>query len=195
MATGITVFSEPTQGISRRLEVFGRENDAAQAERSRKMLNFDRETANLIHLLLRMSRRTQVLEIGTSNGYSTIWLAATVSQTGGKPIISIERDADKLAEARKNLTEAGLADRVQLVHGDASAAVAILPGPFDCVFFDADRVSAPDQLRRLYPKLTADALLLADNALSHQSEIQGYREFTTMTVPVGKGLHVAWRPF
>lgn len=195
-----TLFGQTVDGILRRLEAFGRDNDAATADRGRKMLNLERETAELVRLTLLMSRRARVLEIGTSNGYSAIWLAATLRETGGEPLVSVERDADKLAAARDNLAAAGLADRVRLIQGDATAAVTALPGPFDCVFFDADRVSAPEQLRALLPKLTPDALLLADNALSHPEEIKGYidavaalPEFTAMIVPVGKGLHVAWR--
>jgi predicted O-methyltransferase YrrM len=78
--------------------------------------------------------------------------------------------------------------------------VKTLPGPFDCVFFDADRISAPEQLRLLLPKLENDALLLADNILSHPEEVAGYlkefdhrSEFVTTTATVGKGLHIAYR--
>ena len=75
-----------------------------------------------------------------------------------------------------------------------------MPGPFDCVFFDADRWSAPGQLQLLLPKLADNVLLLADNVLSHPDEVAGYRQmveqlpgFVWTVVPVGKGLHVAWR--
>jgi predicted O-methyltransferase YrrM len=86
------------------------------------------------------------------------------------------------------------------MEGNATEVVAGLRGPFDCVFFDADRVSAPSQLRLLLPKLRDDVLLLADNALSHPDEISAYKTFVeqlpgficTLT-PVGKGLHIAWR--
>jgi predicted O-methyltransferase YrrM len=76
----------------------------------------------------------------------------------------------------------------------------MLEGPFDCVFFDADRISAPQQLRLLLPKLERDVLLLTDNVLSHPGEVAGYLkefedlpEFLTTTVTVGKGLHIAYR--
>jgi predicted O-methyltransferase YrrM len=72
--------------------------------------------------------------------------------------------------------------------------------PFDCVFFDADRVSAPAQLEILLPKLAPDALLLADNVLSHPQEVAEYRKmveclpgFIWTVIAVGKGLHIAWR--
>lgn len=196
----MAILDERVGAVLAHLEQSGRENDARETDRARKRLNLERGTAELLHLLVRTSRRRRILEIGTSNGYSTIWLAAALRLTGGLPLVSIERDAAKLGQARENLARAGLADRVELIEGDATAVTAELPGPFDCVFFDADRVSAPAQLRLLLPKLAADVLLLADNALSHPEEIAGYvaafqelPEFSTMIVPVGKGLHIAYR--
>lgn len=187
--------------VLRDLERFGHANDAREAERSRKMLNLERDTAELLHMLVRTGRRRRVLEIGTSNGISTIWLAAALTAGGGaEPLVSIERDPGKSAQARANLERAGLADGVRLLVGDATETVGALPGPFDCVFFDADRWSAPDQLALLLPKLERDCLLLADNALSHPQEIAGYIAavdalpgFASTTFAVGKGLHVAWR--
>jgi len=94
----------------------------------------------------------------------------------------------------------GLREVVDLRRGDATGLVASLAGPFDCVFFDADRYSAPAQLHALLPKLTPDVLLLADNALSHPDEIAGYLralealpDFERVVVPAGKGLSVAYR--
>ena len=177
----------------------GQQNDAQEQERSKKMLNLEPETAQFLNILIRSSRRTRLLEIGTSNGYSTIWLAWAVSLTGGQ-VISIDRDADKQAQADANLRQAGLREVVDLRCGNATEIVAGLPGPFDCVFFDADRYSAPAQLSLLMPKLTPDVLLLADNVLSHPTEIAAYLravetlpEFDRVIVPLGKGLSVAYR--
>ncbi len=181
------------------LEEQGRLNDEREQERSKKMLNLEPETARLVSILLRSSQRTRLLEIGTSNGYSTIWLAWAMRVTGGH-VTSIDRSAEKHRLADENLRRAGLRELVELRQGDATSIVADLPGPFDCAFFDADRLSAPAQLSLLLPKLTPDALLLADNALSHPEEIAGYlaavtarSEFDHMVIPVGKGLSVAYR--
>jgi predicted O-methyltransferase YrrM len=189
-----------TAALVSQLERFAADNDARATERSQKLLNLERPTAELVWLLITSGKRRRVLEIGTSNGYSAIWLANALQATGGEPLVSIERDAAKAAQARENLAAASLDARVQVLEGDASALCAALPGPFDCVFFDADRVSAPAQLAALLPRLAGDALLLADNALSHPGEIAGYIEaveasgqFDTFAVPVGKGLHVAQR--
>ncbi|MGS0895011.1 O-methyltransferase [Burkholderia stagnalis] len=184
-----------------RLATFGRENDDLHmADRGRKMLNLETPTAELLYLLVTGARRRRVLEIGTSNGYSAIWLAHALRETGGQPLITVEYSPDKAAQARDNLRAASLQDWAQVVEGDATQVCAAVTGPFDCVFFDADRVSAPAQLAHLLPKLADDALLVADNALSHPAEIAGYlaavdalRQFDTTLVPVGKGLHVARR--
>ncbi|WP_017235530.1 O-methyltransferase [Pandoraea sp. B-6] len=189
-----------SSGILSELESLGIENDLRMAERSQKMLNLERPTAELLHMLVTGARRRQILEIGTSNGYSAIWLASALRETGGRPLLTIEHSPHKAAQAKTNLRASGLQDWVQVIEGDATSVCAALAGPFDCVFFDADRVSASKQLKHLLPKLTDDALLLADNALSHPDEIAGYmdsvealQEFDTVTVPVGKGLHIARR--
>jgi predicted O-methyltransferase YrrM len=179
------------------LEVFGRTNDDAQADRANRMLNLEPDTAHLISLLIRLSGRRQVLEIGTSNGYSTIWLAWAVGVLGH--VTSLDRSAEKHTLAEQNIKRSGLQDRVELITGDATAIVEKLTGPFDTVFFDADRTSAPAQLQILLPKLAPGTLLLADNVLSHPEEIAGYLDalaaiphLDTMVISVGKGLSIAY---
>lgn len=177
----------------------GQANDAKHSAYQQRMMNLEPETAQLLSLLVRSSKRKRILEIGTSNGYSTTWLAWSAQQTGGH-VTSLDREAHKHVLAEANLRRAGLHDLVELCCGDATEIVARLPGPFDCVFFDADRFSAPAQLALLLPKLASDALLLADNALSHPTEIAGYLaalqalpDVEQMIIPVGKGLSVAYR--
>ena len=181
------------------LEEEGRRNDEQEQERRKKMLNLEPDTARLLSIFVRSGRRTRLLEIGTSNGYSTIWLAWAARVVGGS-VITIDRDEHKQVLADTNLRRAGLRDVVKFMHGDATQIVANMAGPFDFVFFDADRLSAPDQLALLIPKLTPDVLVLADNVLSHPHEIAGYLaaiealpEFEHMIIPVGKGLSIAYR--
>ncbi len=184
-----------------RLAEFERDNDAGQQDRARKMLNLERETAEFLHLLVRATNRKQVLEIGTSNGVSAIWIASALQGSAdAQPLVTIERDSGKQAQAAENIRLAGLREHVRLRLGDATEVAGSLLGPFDCVFFDADRVSAPGQLAILLPKLAPDCLLLADNALSHPGELAGYRAmieqlpgFNSLLVPIGKGLHLAHR--
>ncbi len=181
------------------LEAWGLDNDARETERARKMLNLEPDTALLISILIRSSQRTRLLEIGTSNGYSTIWLAWAARSTGGQ-VLSVERNPDKLQMADANLRRVGLRERVDLRQGDAQEVVAGLPGPFDCMFLDADRSIYPALLESLLPKLTAGALVLADNVHSHPDEIACYLEaisarpeFDQVVVGVGKGLSIAYK--
>ena len=165
------------------------------------MLNLERPTAELIQILLLSGGRKRVLEIGTSNGFSAIVIGATLQSIhGAVPLTTIERDAIKVAVARRNIEHAKLSFIVQVIQGSATEVVDELAGPFDCVFFDADRVSAPEQLQILLPKLEPDVLLLTDNVLSHPQEVEAYITaieqlpgFVSVIVPVGKGLHIACR--
>jgi len=187
------------RNLLRELEAFGQDNDAREQDRSKKMLNLEPDTAQFISILIRSSGCKHILEIGTSNGYSTIWLAWAAQATGGH-VMSIDRDANKQALADTNLRRARLRERVDLLAGDATEIVGRLVGPFDMVFFDADRLSAPTQLALLVPKLTPGALVLADNVTSHPDQIAGYLaaitalpDFDHIVVPIGKGLSLAYK--
>lgn len=181
------------------MEKHGRENDARVSERPRMMLNLDPATAQLLSILVRASGVTRAIEVGTSNAYSTIWLAWSLAPAGGR-IVSIDRNPDKHTLARENLRRAELLDRVELLTGDAAEIVHQLSGPFDLVFLDADRRKFPEIIQILLPKLADKALVIADNVLSHPEEIAEYLklisslvDFQHATVPVGKGLSIAYR--
>jgi predicted O-methyltransferase YrrM len=187
-----------TRKFLRQLEEHGRMHDARESDHSRKLLNLEPDTAEIVSILARSSGAKRVLEIGTSNGYSTIWLAASVGPEGGH-VTSIERSPEKQRMARDNLLNVGLLGYVNLRLGDATKVIETLSGPFDFVFFDADRTSAPGQLTLLLSRLAPRALILADNVLSHPDQIAGYlamikglKQFQHALIPVGKGLSVAF---
>jgi len=168
-------------------------------ERPRKMLNLEPASAQLLSILVRASGVTRAIEIGTSNAYSTIWLAWSLQPAGGR-ILSIDRNPDKHVLARENLRRADLLDRVELRTGDAAEIARQLAGPFDLLFLDADRRSFPEQFQILLPKLAQKVLVVADNVLSHPEEIADYlklisslADFQHTIVPVGKGLSIAFR--
>jgi predicted O-methyltransferase YrrM len=190
---------ERLRELLREIEKNGLENDARASDRARMMLNLEPASAQLLSILVRASGVTRALEIGTSNAYSTIWLAWSLAPAGGR-IISIDRNPDKHALARENLRRADLLDRVELRTGDAAEIVRQLSGPFDLVFLDADRWKFPEQLQILLPKLASKVLVIADNVHSHPEEIADYlklisslADFQHTTVPVGKGLSIAYR--
>jgi predicted O-methyltransferase YrrM len=194
-----TVMDQRLRDLLEEIATRGRENDAHATERARMMLNLEPASAQLLSILVRASGVTRAVEIGTSNAYSTIWLAWSLAPAGGR-IISIDRNPDKHALARENLRRADFLDRVELRTGDAAEIVRQLTGPFDLVFLDADRRKFPEQIQILLPKLSAKALVVADNVLSHPEEIAEYlklissfEDFQHTIVPVGKGLSIAYR--
>jgi len=181
------------------IETRGQENDARTTDHGRKMLNLEPASAQLLSILVRASGVTRALEFGTSNAYSTIWLAWSLAPAGGR-IISIDRNPEKHVLARENLRRANLLDRVELRTGDAVEIFRQLAGPFDLVFLDSDRRKFPELMEIVLPKLAAKVLVIADNVLSHPEEIAEYlklisslADFQHTTVPVGKGLSIAYR--
>jgi predicted O-methyltransferase YrrM len=181
------------------IETRGQENDARTTDHGRKMLNLEPASAQLLSILVRASGVTRALEFGTSNAYSTIWLAWSLAPAGGR-IISIDRNPEKHVLARENLRRANLLDRVELRTGDAVEIFRQLAGPFDLVFLDSDRRKFPELMGIVLPKLAAKVLVIADNVLSHPEEIAEYlklisslADFQHTTVPVGKGLSIAYR--
>src|SRR5262249_37231178 len=172
---------------------FGQDNDARETARPRRMLNITPDTGRLLWILIVATGVTRILEVGTSNAVSTIWLADAARVTGGR-VVTIEANQDKVGMARSNLATAGLADAVEIVEGAASDTLRRLAGPFDLVFLDADRPSYLTYLELVVPKLRPGGLLVADNVTSHATELTDYLarvkshpELFTVTVPIGNG--------
>jgi predicted O-methyltransferase YrrM len=103
-----------------------------------------------------------VLEVGTAIGYSTLHMAEQVER--GR-VVTLERDPDRAAQARDFLSRAGVADRVELVEGDARETIAALDGPFDLLFVDGTKVEYREYVELAEPKLSERALLVIDNLL------------------------------
>jgi predicted O-methyltransferase YrrM len=173
----------------------GRDHDARHADRLARWRNVEPETAEMLGVLVRAKHARRVLEIGTSNGYSTIWLGDAVETTGGS-LVTLEIEPARTALARENVARAGLADVVELRTEDAGVALRALPdGAFDVVFLDAERDAYvaywPDLVRTLRPA----GLLAVDNAISHESELVDFRavvrqdeRVTDALVPIGAGV-------
>ncbi len=182
------------------LERFGHENDDVKTERGERMLNITRDTGEFLRFLVRATRARRVLEIGTSNGYSTLWLAEAVGATGGA-VDTLEKSPLKLELARANFERSGLSERIRQHAGDAGAFFPRREdGAFDFIFLDSHRpeyLAWWPELRRL---LAPGGVLVVDNATSHPHEMADFvaavkadAAFTTALVPVGKGEFVAYR--
>lgn len=135
-----------------------------------------RRDAEYLCLMVKATRATRVLEVGTSQGYSAIWMGLGLEETGGR-LTTIEIDTGRHALAQRNVREAGLAGRIALVRGDAHGEIGGLKGPFDFVFLDADKDGMMDYFRKLYPaKLSPGAILAVHNALSQARDLQEYTD-------------------
>ena len=178
---------------------FGEDNDALETARPRRMLNVTRDTGRLLWILVGATRAARILEVGTSNGFSTIWLADAARAIGGR-VTTLEVNPDKIALARANLASAGLERVVDIVEGPAAESLARLTGPFDLVFLDADRPSYLTYLELVVPRLRPGGLLVADNVTSHASEladflagVKSHPQLFSVTVPIGNGEEIALR--
>jgi len=132
------------------------------------------EGGRLLYTLIRASRPATVVEFGTSFGISTIHLAAAVRDNGTGRVVSTELNAAKVARARANLAEAGLADVVTILAGDARETLADLPGPVGFVLLDGWKNLYLPVLRLLEPRLTPGALVIADDTISLAAEMGDY---------------------
>ena len=179
------------------LAKFGQDNDSRETARPKRMLNITSDTGRLLWILVQAMRATRILEVGTSNAFSTIWLADAARATGGR-VTTLELNPDKIALARANLATAKLAGLVDIIEGRAADTLAAIPGPFDFIFLDADRPNYLTYLELVVPKLRAGGMLIADNVTSHAHELQDYLHrvkshprLFTVTVPLGNGEEVA----
>lgn len=181
-------------------EVFaaGREYDARQSNRLNRLRNVEPDTAELLGVLVRATRAQRVLEIGTSNGHSTLWLADAVESTGGR-VQTLDIDPRRTEQALFNLRRAGLAELVQGRTIGAAQALAEYPADaWDLVFLDAERPEYAGYWTNLRRALAPDGTLLIDNAVSHAAELTELNRLldndpglTAALVPTGAGLIVA----
>jgi predicted O-methyltransferase YrrM len=191
------VLDDRVRAVLARLE----EEDAAEraaglpaAERSRAV---EPTTGRLLFSLVAPQTDCEVLEIGGSRGYSTVWLAAGVRNLGGR-VLSVEHDPRKIDAWRKNITEAGLADWADLVEGDAKEAVPAIDDVFDMVFLDAEKDDYEQLFGLARTKLERGAVVVADNVLSHVETLGAYSQarqsdptLVSVTVPLDRGLEIS----
>jgi len=140
--------------------------------------NITPEDGRLLRVLTEAIGAKHVVEIGTSHGYSAIWLCLALQSTGGK-LITHEIDPDRVLLARKNFKQAGVDHIVTLIEGDAHKTVAKLKGPIDILFLDADKAGNIDYLNKLLPLVRPGGLILAHNTTDLESLMQDYLEAVT----------------
>jgi predicted O-methyltransferase YrrM len=154
-------------------------------------------TGQFLFALVAPQNACEVLEIGGSRGYSTIWLAAGARILGGR-IVSLEHDPAKCEAWRRNIEEAGLSEWAELVEGDAKENLPAIEDVFDVVFIDAEKEDYEQYFRLARPKLEPGALVVADNVLSHEETLGAYSRsrqadpgLVSVTVPLDRGLELS----
>ena len=171
-----------------------RERGLPSSERSRAVA---RTTGQFLFSLVAPQWDCEVLEIGASRGYSSLWLAAGVRYLGGH-LTSLEHDPRKIEAWRANIAEAGLEDWVDLVEGDAAETMPAIDDVFDIVFLDAEKDDYEHLFQVARTKVEPGAVVVADNVLSHKETLGAYSrarqsdpKLESVTVPLDRGLELS----
>jgi len=165
-----------------------------QRNSNHRLWNVSDETANFIFKLVLKHKPKRILEIGTSNGYSTFWLSLAAEEIDAA-VDSIEVDESRFRMAQTNLLNRS---NVNLLKGLAEDLIPQLTEKYDFIFIDAGKIGYVNYIRLLENKLTANAVIVADNVISHRETVRDYLDylqnndlFETETVNLGSGLEVS----
>ncbi len=185
------------QSVLERLEIEDdqqRENNLPKEQRNRSI---PRDTGEFLSVFTRALGARTIVEIGTSVGYSTIWLGMTAKSTGGK-VYSYEIDKERITKAQQNLEEAGLSNVVEVIHGGPDDVT--FPKNIDVVFFDQEKEDYLRHFDKIFPNVRDGGVIIADNIISHFEELRLYidhvrdhPECNSVLVPVGKGLEITYK--
>jgi predicted O-methyltransferase YrrM len=191
------VLDDRLRAVLERLEVEDADERArglAPSERARQVA---RTTGQFLFALVTPQTDCEVLELGGSRGYSSIWLAAGVRYLGGR-VLSIERDPRKAEAWRQNVADAGVEAWAELIEGDALEEVPAIDDVFDVVFLDAEKEDYEQLFQRAREKVERGALFVADNVLSHEATLGAYSRarqedptLESVTVPLDRGLELS----
>lgn len=191
---------ERVRGVIDTVTGEGERHDANEPDRLKRWRVLETDAGELVWFLVHLTKARNIVEIGTSRGVSTLWLAEAARTTGGR-VQSVDLDPDSQALALRHLTQAGVADLVDFTVGDGGALLAGLPDEsVDLLFLDSERTEYagwwPHPVRVLRP----GGLLIADNALSHPTEmaplgklVEAEPRLTATTLNIGKGELIAVR--
>lgn len=180
---------EKTDRVLRKLEVFNEQGG---------QWNISRETGQFLHDLILDRKPELIVEIGASNGYSTIWLALAAKEVGAK-IITYEFVPEKVRDLVYNLQRAGLIKYVTIIPDDANKRLGELSEKIDFVFLDGRKNEYLQQLKLLEPHLSESALIVADNIVSHKHVLQDYlyyvrneKKYQSELKDIGTGLEISY---
>ena len=191
------MLDDRVRAVLARLEAEDADERARSVPREQRARQVARTTGQFLFSFVAPQTDCEVLEIGGSRGYSTIWLAAGVRYLGGR-VLSLENDPAKVESWRANLEEAGLADWAELVPGDAFETLPRIDDVFDVVFLDAEKELYEGLYEAARDKLEPGAVVIADNVLSHEEVLGAYSrarqadpDLESVTVPLDRGLEIS----
>ena len=192
----VRVLDERVRTVLARLEQEDAAERAAGVPRERRARQVEPTTGRFLFSLVAPNAGCEVLELGGSRGYSTIWLAAGARILGGR-VLSVERDPERAAAWRANVAEAGLEEWAELVEADALELLPTLEDGFDLVFIDAEKDDYEQLFALARPRIDPGGLVVADNVLSHAQTLASYSaarqadpSLVSVTVPLDRGLEL-----
>ena len=191
------MLDDRVRAVLARLEAEDADERARGVPRKERARQVARTTGQFLFAFVAPQTDCEVLEIGGSRGYSSIWLGAGVRHLGGR-VLSLENDPAKAEAWRRNVAEAGLEDWVDLIEGDALETVPGIADVFDVVFLDAEKEQYEELFQHARKKLEPGAVVIADNVLSHEDVLGAYSKarqsdptLESVTVPHDRGLEVS----
>jgi predicted O-methyltransferase YrrM len=190
------MLDERVTAVLRRLEQEDADERAAGVARELRARSVAPTTGRFLFSLVAPQTDCEVLEIGGSRGYSSLWLAAGVRYLGGR-LVSLEADPAKCEAWRRNIAEAGLEQWAELIEGDARETLPAIDDVFDVVFLDAEKEDYEDLFGLARTKLEPAAVVVADNVLSHEDTLGAYSRarqddptLLSVTLPLDRGLEL-----
>jgi predicted O-methyltransferase YrrM len=191
------VLDDRVRAVLARLEAEDADERARNVPREQRARQVAPTTGRFLFSFVAPQTDCEVLELGGSRGYSTIWLAAGVRYLGGR-VLSLENDPVKVEAWRANVEEAGLSDWAELVPGDAFETLPEIDDVFDVVFLDAEKELYERLFDEARDKLEPGAVVIADNVLSHEEVLGAYSRarqadptLESVTVPLDRGLEIS----
>jgi predicted O-methyltransferase YrrM len=191
------VLDDRVRAVLARLEAQDADERARNVPREQRARQVARTTGQFLFSFVAPQTDCEVLEIGGSRGYSTIWLAAGVRHLGGR-VLSLEHDPAKCEAWRRNVAEAGLDATADLIEGDAFEKLPQIDDVFDVVFLDAEKELYERLFEAARDKLEPGAVAIADNVLSHEEVLGAYSRarqadptLESVTIPLDRGLEIS----
>jgi caffeoyl-CoA O-methyltransferase len=191
------MLDDGVRAVLARLEAEDADERARGLPASQRSRQVARTTGRFLFALVAPQTSCEVLELGGSRGYSTIWLAAGARYLGGR-VLSLEHDPAKIEAWRRNVADAGLDGWAELLEGDALELLPQIQDVFDVVFLDAEKEDYEALFAHARTNVEPGGLVVADNVLSHAEVLGGYTRarqsdptLESVTVPLDRGLELS----